>query len=54
MQRDQPLDCAGSYKLEEGGIQLFESMEGDDYTAIIGLPLTRVMSMLIRAGFTTS
>ncbi len=43
---DEPLDCAGSYKIEEAGIRLFRSMRGDDYTAIIGLPLTRVWNML--------
>lgn len=48
---DQPLDCAGSYKIEAGGIRLFHAMRGDDYTAIIGLPLTRVHTLLERAGF---
>lgn len=50
VERDAPLDCAGSYVLEAGGVQLFSSMRGDDYTAIIGLPLTRVHSLLLRAG----
>ena len=48
--RDSPLDCAGSYMLEEGGVQLFDAMRGDDYTAIVGLPLTRVRAMLEWAG----
>lgn len=48
---DQPLDCAGSYKIEAGGIRLFRALQGDDYTAIIGLPLTRVHTLLERAGF---
>lgn len=48
---DQPTDCAGSYKVERGGVRLFESMAGDDYTAIIGLPLTRVQTLLERAGY---
>lgn len=43
---DSPLDCAGSYKIEARGIRLFRSMVGEDYTAIIGLPLTRVWSLL--------
>ncbi|OGQ90446.1 MAG: septum formation protein Maf [Deltaproteobacteria bacterium RIFOXYA12_FULL_58_15] len=46
--RDNPVDCAGSYRIEGPGIALFESMHGDDYTGIIGLPLTRVVSMLTR------
>lgn len=48
---DEPLDCAGSYRIEAGGIRLFRAMRGDDYTAIIGLPLTRVRRLLERAGF---
>ena len=50
VRRDSPLDCAGSYMLEAGGVQLFDAMRGDDYTAIVGLPLTRVRSMLEWAG----
>lgn len=48
---DQPLDCAGSYKIEQRGIALFESIVGDDFTAIVGLPLMRVTSLLRAAGF---
>lgn len=49
--RDMPLDCAGSYKIEQAGIGLFKAMRGEDYTAIIGLPLTRVVRVLELAGF---
>jgi septum formation protein len=49
--RDEPLDCAGSYMLEQGGIQLFSAMRGDDYTAIVGLPLTRVWDLLEANGY---
>lgn len=48
---DRPLDCAGSYKVEAGGVRLFESMLGDDHTAIVGLPLTRVQSLLEQTGY---
>lgn len=48
--RDQPLDCAGSYKIEESGIALFESVEGRDFTAIVGLPLTVVARRLAAHG----
>lgn len=48
---DTPLDCAGSYRIEAAGIRLFEATRGDDPTAIEGLPLTRVWSMLIDAGW---
>jgi septum formation protein len=43
---DQPLDCAGSYKLEARGIGLFEGIECADWTAIEGLPLLWVCSQL--------
>ena len=49
--RDQPLDCAGSYRIEAGGIALFASISGADFTAIVGLPLIAVAAMLRRAGF---
>lgn len=39
---DKPIDCAGSYKLEQNGISLFESVQTDDYTAIIGLPIIQL------------
>lgn len=48
---DKPLDCAGSYMIEAGGIRLFRALRGDDYTAIVGLPLTRVRTLLERGGF---
>lgn len=49
---DAPLDCCGSYRIERRGIALFESIDGADFTAIIGLGLIRVTSLLRRAGFT--
>jgi septum formation protein len=48
--RDRPLDCAGAYKVESLGIALFEEMLGDDHTAIIGLPITRLVWLLKNAG----
>lgn len=36
---DQPLNCAGSYKLEERGAGLFSKIECEDRTAIVGLPM---------------
>lgn len=36
---DQPLDCAGSYKLESTGAFLFESVVSQDASAIQGLPM---------------
>ncbi len=50
VRRDDPLACAGSYKVESLGVALFEKMEGDDWTAIVGLPLSVVVTMLAAAG----
>lgn len=47
---DQPLDCAGSYKIESLGISLFESIESDDFSAIVGLPLLFVAHALRTLG----
>ncbi len=46
LDRDQPWDCVGSYKLESSGIALFSSIEGRDHTAIIGLPLMQLVTIL--------
>lgn len=48
---DEPLNCCGSYKIESYGIGLFRRLEGSDYTAIIGLPLTEVRTQLERIGY---
>lgn len=48
--REQPLDCAGSFKCEGLGISLFERIESDDPTALIGLPLIALARMLRHAG----
>jgi septum formation protein len=47
---DQPYDCAGAAKIESLGIALVERVESDDPTALIGLPLIRLTSMLQAAG----
>ena len=47
---EQPYDCAGSFRSEGQGIALFERMEGDDPTALVGLPLIRLTQMLAQAG----
>lgn len=51
VQKDSPLNCAGSYMIEKLGISLFEKIEGADQTAIIGLPLIRVTTELRKRGF---
>jgi septum formation protein len=50
---DEPYDCVGAYKIESAGIRLFRALRGDDYTAIIGLPLTRVWNILEAGGYFT-
>ncbi|MDS4071282.1 MAG: Maf family protein [Candidatus Competibacter sp.] len=50
LRREQPYGCAGSFKSEGLGIALFERLEGDDPTSLIGLPLIRLTRMLEAAG----
>ncbi|MEC7275919.1 MAG: nucleoside triphosphate pyrophosphatase [Bdellovibrionota bacterium] len=50
VEKDLPLDCAGSYKIESLGINLFDAITCPDYTAIIGLPLIRLSSYLRKVG----
>jgi septum formation protein len=50
LRTEQPYDCAGSAKIESLGIALVEKIESDDPTAIIGLPLMMLVTMLIREG----
>lgn len=47
---DSPLDCAGSFKMERLGVSLFERVESEDPTAIIGLPLIILCRLLRRCG----
>jgi MAF protein len=47
---EKPYNCAGSFKSEGLGISLFERMEGDDPTALIGLPLIQLVTWLNEAG----
>ncbi len=50
LKREQPYNCAGSFKSEGLGISLFERLRGDDPSALIGLPLIRLTRMLEKAG----
>lgn len=51
IEAEQPLDCAGSFKCEGLGISLFESIDNRDPTALIGLPLIALCTLLREAGF---
>lgn len=50
VEQENPIDCAGSFKIEGLGISLMEKMAGEDYTSLIGLPLIRLTSMLQEFG----
>lgn len=52
IEREKPLDCAGSFKSEGVGITLFEKIESIDPTALIGLPMIALCNLLRRAGIT--
>jgi MAF protein len=47
---EQPFDCAGSFKSEGLGIALFESLNGRDPNALVGLPLIALCEILRRVG----
>lgn len=49
--REQPFDCAGGFKAEALGIALFERMDSQDPTAIVGLPLIWLAGALRTAGY---
>lgn len=48
--REQPLDCAGSFKSESLGITLFEKIDNHDPSALMGLPLIATANLLREAG----
>lgn len=50
LQAEKPYDCAGSAKSEGLGIALLESIDSDDPTALVGLPLIRTCRMIRAAG----
>lgn len=50
VEREQPLDCAGSFKCEGLGICLFDTIDNCDPSALIGLPLIALARLLRQAG----
>jgi len=50
VEKERPLDCAGSAKSEALGITLLDSLSGDDPTALVGLPLIALSRMLRAEG----
>ena len=51
IEREQPFDCAGGFKAEALGIVLFERIDTEDPTAIVGLPLIWLANALRAVGF---
>ena len=46
---EHPFDCAGSFKVEGLGIQLFKALDGRDYNSLIGLPLIGLNDLMRQA-----
>ncbi len=51
LRHDEPYDCAGSFKIEGAGFVLFESVDADDPTALIGLPMIWVADVLLKLDY---
>lgn len=51
VRKENPLQCAGSFKSEGLGIALFERLEGRDPNTLVGLPLIALCQMLRREGY---
>ena len=50
LEKERPFDCAGSFKSEGLGIHLFERVESQDPSALIGLPLIKTAQFLRQFG----
>ena len=50
LQAEKPYNCAGSFKSEGLGVTLFKRLDGEDPTALIGLPLIKLSEMLRNKG----
>lgn len=48
LDKEEPYNCAGSFKSEGYGITLFESLKGNDPNSLIGLPLIQLVRMLAK------
>jgi septum formation protein len=51
IEREKPFDCAGGFKAEALGITLFERIDTEDPTAIVGMPLIWLANALRSVGF---
>ncbi len=50
IKRDNPIDCAGSFKVEGLGAALFKRHHGNDPSSLIGLPIILLCSALLEEG----
>ncbi|MBX9705729.1 MAG: Maf family nucleotide pyrophosphatase [Gammaproteobacteria bacterium] len=50
LNKERPYFCAGGVKAETLGLALFEYMRGDDFYALLGLPLLKLVEMLAAEG----
>lgn len=51
LRKEEPYNCAGSFKSEALGIVLFDKLEGEDPNTLMGLPLIRLVKMLEKENF---
>jgi len=51
LRKEEPYNCAGSFKSEALGIALFERFEGSDPNSLVGLPLIELVNFLTNEGF---
>lgn len=51
---DQPIDCAGSYKIEKAGLSLIKKIECEDPSSIQGLPLIALTDSFAKLGISLS
>jgi septum formation protein len=51
LRRDEPYDCAGSFKVEGAGVVLFDAVESVDPTALIGLPMIWLSARLLELNY---
>ena len=51
LRHDEPYDCAGSFRVEGAGFVLFESVQTEDPTALIGLPMIWLAGRLLELDY---
>ncbi len=51
LRHDEPYDCAGSFRIEGAGFVLFEAVQTDDPTALIGMPMIWTAARLQELGY---